>query len=130
MFTNVGGDGANQPLVDGLMEVVSNALTRLEQFHGRLTVAPASDIRKERRHERPRGRTVLAASLAITGSVQRIAPDEVQVMINLVDTRTIAQLRTETIRAKLTDLVALQDGVIDRVSRMLQLACSPRPQAS
>jgi tetratricopeptide (TPR) repeat protein len=126
LFTNVGGDPANLPIVDGLMEIVSNALSRLEEFHGALNVIPASDVRRENvASARDAGR-VLAASMALTGSVQRLGPGEVQVLLNLVDTRTVTQLRTETIRAKLTDLVAFQDGVVQKVARMLEMTLLPQ----
>ena len=49
-----------------------------------------------------------------------------QVLINLVDTRTVTQLRTETIRARLPDLLALQQGVVERVAHMLELVLLPR----
>ena len=112
-FTNV-GDPANQHVADGLMELVSNALTRLEQFHGALLVAPAMDVRRENvQSARDAGR-ILGVNLAILGSVQKTGPGEVQVYLNLVDTRTVTQLKTETIRASLTDLPKLQDGVVAR----------------
>lgn len=124
-FRNVGGDPSTQVLADGLIEVVSNALTGLEQFHGALVVVPASDVRKEgARSARDAGR-LLAATLAITGSVQTVGGADVLVTLNLVDTRTVAQLRAETIRARLPDLAALQDGVVEKVARMLELSLAP-----
>lgn len=125
LFQNVGGNPSTAVLADGLIEVVSNALTRLEQFHGALVVVPASDVRKEGvRSARDAGR-LLAANLAITGSVQTIGGPDVLVTLNLVDTRTVSQLRAETIRARLPDLAALQDGVVEKVTRMLELSLAP-----
>jgi serine/threonine-protein kinase len=124
-FTNVGGDPANQVIADGLQEVVSSALTRLEQFQGALVVVPASDVRTEKvASARDAGR-LLNANLVIAGSMQRNGAGRVQVIINLVDTRTISQLRTEVIEASLFDLSALQDGVVEKVARMLRLALAP-----
>jgi serine/threonine-protein kinase len=122
-FVNVGGAAANQPVADGLMELVTNSLSRLEQFHGALLVAPATDARHIA-SAREAGR-VLGVNLAVTGSVERIGPDHVQVFLNLVDATTVTQLRTEMIRAQLSDLVALQDGVVEKVARMLELALQP-----
>jgi TolB-like protein len=125
LFTNIGGDPSNQALCDGLFEVVSNALTGLEQFHGELLVVPANDVRKEGVvSTRDAGRK-LGANLAVTGSVQRTGGNGVQVMISLSDTRTVTQLRTETIRAQLPDL-AMQDQVVQKVARMLELALLPQ----
>jgi serine/threonine-protein kinase len=124
-FTNVGEDPANQALADGLLEVVSSALTRLEQFQGALVVVPASDVRTEKVAGARDASRLLNANLVITGSVQRKGPERVQVMINLVDTRTVAQLHTEMIEASLVDVSALQDGAVEKVARMLQLALAP-----
>jgi eukaryotic-like serine/threonine-protein kinase len=125
-FTNVGGDPANLPLADGLMEFVSNSLTRLEQFHGTLLVTPASDVRREGVLSAGDAGRKLGVNLAITGSVERIGPADVQVFINLVDTATVTQLRSESIRAKLADLLPLQEGVVGKIARMLELAFQPQ----
>ena len=118
-FTNIGVD---QVLCDGLFEVVSNALTRLEQFHGTLVVVPASDVRHEHvTSARDAGR-LLGANLAVTGGIQRIGGNGVQVMISLSDTRTVTQLRTETIDARLPQLAGMQDQVVEKVARLLELA--------
>jgi serine/threonine-protein kinase len=124
-FTNVGDDPANQALSDGLQEVVSNALTRLEQFHGALVVVPASDVRTEKVASARDASRLLNTNLVITGSVQRLEAGRVQVMLNLVDTRTVSQLATETIQAALSDVRQLQDGAVEKVARMLQLTLPP-----
>ena len=130
LFQNIGGDPSIQVLSDGLMEVVSNALTQIEQFHGALLVVPAADVRKEDiTSARDAGR-LLGANLALTGSVQRIGGRDVRIMINLVETRTVTQVRTETIRAKLPDLAAVQDEVVEKVARMLELAFQPKAAQS
>jgi tetratricopeptide (TPR) repeat protein len=125
-FTNVGGD---QVLCDGLFEVVSNALTRLEQFHGTLIVVPPSDVRHERVNSTREAGRLLGANLAVTGSIQRVG-NGVQMMIALSDTRTVTQLRTATIQAQLPELAAMQDQVVDTVARMLELALQPEAAQS
>lgn len=134
VFRNVGGDPANQALCDGLVEEVSNALTRLEQFHGALVVVPASDILKENITSASEAGRKLGANLAITGSVERSSAGTpakggtVRVLINLVDTRTVTQLRTESIDTRDPDLPDLQDGVNEKVARMLELVLKPEAQ--
>jgi len=126
LFSNIGGDPKNQAVADGLMEVVSTSLTGLEEFQGSLLVVPASDVRKERVTSARDAEKLLNANLAITGSVQPMG-DRMQVTINLVDTHTVTQLRTETIKTGL-DLGEVQDSVQERVARMLELALQPRAQ--
>jgi serine/threonine protein kinase/tetratricopeptide (TPR) repeat protein len=127
LFTNVGGDPRNQALADGLMEVVSTSLTSLEQFHGSLLVVPASDVRRENVTSARDAGKLLDANLVITGSVESIG-GRIQVTINLVDTRAVTQLRTETIKAG-PDLAAVQDTVQERVGHMLELALKPQIDA-
>lgn len=125
-FANIGGDPANQTLCDGLFEVVSNALSQLESFEGTLLVVPAADVRKESVSSVREAGLSLGANLAVTGSVQRLDANRVQVMISLSDTRTVTQLRSETIRAALPDLAAVQDEAAGKVARMLEIVLQPR----
>jgi tetratricopeptide (TPR) repeat protein len=124
LFTNVGGDPKNQALADGLMEVVSSSLTNLEQLHGSLLVVPASDVRREHVASARDAGKLLDANLVITGSVEPVG-DRIQVTINLVDTRAVTQLRTETIKTG-PDLAIIQDTVQERVAHMLELALKPQ----
>jgi serine/threonine-protein kinase len=116
-FANIGDDPRNQALVDGLMEVVTNSLTRLEQSHGSLLVVPASDVRSERTTGAHDAWKKFGANLAITGSVERSGAT-VRVTINLVDTRKVTQLRTDVVRANLS-VEAISDGVVKKVAHML-----------
>ncbi len=117
-FTNIGADPKNRALADGLMEVVSNSLTRMEQ--GTLLVVPATDVRRERVTSTGEAWRRLGANLAITGSVGRNG-DAVRITINLVDTRSVTQLRTETLKTDLAD-AALLDRVVDKVALLLEPA--------
>jgi serine/threonine-protein kinase len=117
-FVNIGGDPV---LCDGLFEVVSNALSRLEQLHGVLVVVPAADVRKEGVTSTREAGMLLGANLAITGSVQRTGKG-VQVTLSLSDTRSVTQLRSERIQAQLPELAAMQDEVVEKVAHMFELA--------
>jgi eukaryotic-like serine/threonine-protein kinase len=125
-FINIGADPKNRALADGLMEVVSNSLTRMEQ--GALLVVPATDVRRERVSSAVEAWRRLGANLAITGSVGRNG-DAVRIMINLVDTRSITQLRTETVKTDLAD-PALLDRVVDKVAFMIEPALQPQSTKS
>jgi eukaryotic-like serine/threonine-protein kinase len=115
-FTNIGADPKNQPLVDRLMEVTANSLTRLES--GSLQVVPAADIRRKGIASAGEAWQKEGASLAITGSVSR-SGDAVQVMINLADTRSVTQLRTDALETDLAD-PALSQRVVEKIAGMLE----------
>ena len=118
-FTNIGGDPSIQAISDGLTEVISNSLTRLEQFHGALIVVPASDAAGVA-GARQAGR-LLNANLAITGSMERGRDGEVRVLMNLVDTGSVTQLRSGMLRGELPNLSAIQDDAADEVARLIDL---------
>jgi tetratricopeptide (TPR) repeat protein len=51
-------------------------------------------------------------------------------MISLSDTRTVTQLRTETIQAQLPDLSDMQDQVVEKVARMFEVVLQPEAAQS
>lgn len=128
-FDNVGKNPSNEPLVDGLMEDVSNSLTRLEQFRQSVVVIPASDVLSNGlRSAQQAGR--FGANLAITGSVETAPSGNVHVTMNLVDTRSVTQLRTESIDSKDADLLNLQEEVSRKVAGMLESAVGPEAKVA
>jgi serine/threonine-protein kinase len=119
-FRNVGGDAANQAFCDGLTETLTTTLTQLEQFQGALRVVASAEVRKEEVASPSEARRLFGATLALSGSVQRIG-ERVRLTVNLVDTRTLRQLRAETIDTPMGEVSALQDGVAGRVADLLEL---------
>jgi tetratricopeptide (TPR) repeat protein/tRNA A-37 threonylcarbamoyl transferase component Bud32 len=123
LFTNIGRDQSIQPLADGLIQVISNALTRLEEFNGALVVIPAGEAARIT-SARDAGR-VLNANLALTGSIERSSGDQVRVLLNLVDTHTLTQLRSGVLQGNLPDLFGIQDDAVNEVARLLELELRP-----
>jgi serine/threonine protein kinase/Flp pilus assembly protein TadD len=126
-FENVGGDPANQAFCDGLMETLSSQLTELEQFHGSLSVVPASDIRKQKVTSAREAQRDFNVTLVITGSVQR-SPTGVRLTINVVDARQLKQLRSHTMFIPETDAVSMQERVIGQVTELLDIQMRPDAQ--
>ena len=67
---------------------------------------------------------VFGATLAITGSVQRTS-ERVRLTVNLVDTKTLRQLKAFPVDAEIRDVSVLQDGIVIKVAEMLGLPVSP-----
>ncbi len=124
-FENVGRDPANQPFCDGLAESLASSLTQLEQFHRSLQVVPISEVRREGAASAREARQSFGVSLVVTGSVQR-AGNEVRLTANLVDARTLRQLRSFTDRTAAEELSSLQDRVVRGVAAMLELELGPQ----
>jgi serine/threonine protein kinase/tetratricopeptide (TPR) repeat protein/TolB-like protein len=123
-FANIGGDPANQPFCDGLMEILTSKLSQLEQFQGALRVVPASEVRREVVTSAREARRVYGVTLVITGSVQRTG-NAVRWTANLVDANSLRQIRTITSDTGSGDVSVLQDGVIRQVTDLLELELHP-----
>ncbi len=122
-FTNVGHDPATQPLCDGLMETLTTKFSQLQNFQKSLSVVPASEVRRENLSSAADARKVFGVNLAVTGSLQPLE-NAVRVTINLVDTATRRQLRSDVTDAAAQDATALQDEVFAHAAAMLELELS------
>ncbi len=127
-FTNVGGEPPNQAFCDGVVETLTSKLTQLEQFQGSLRVVPASEVREGKVTSVREAARKFGVNLAITGSVQRTG-DQLRLTTNLVDTKTLRQLRARTIDARVGDITILQDGVVAQVAEMLELELQPEARS-
>jgi serine/threonine-protein kinase len=123
-FTNVGGDAANQAFSDGLMETLTNKLTQLERLQGALLVVPATEIRADGIASARAARETYGVNLAVTGSVQRTG-DSVYVTLNLVDTRTLLQLRSDEVTEPTSDMATLQYSAVSKLMQMLNVELQP-----
>ncbi|HYM13616.1 MAG TPA: tetratricopeptide repeat protein, partial [Bryobacterales bacterium] len=124
-FQNVSGDEADRAFCDGLVETLTSKLTQLEQFQGELRVVPASEVRREKVKSAREAREVFGVPLVITGSVSR-SGEEVLLTANLVDAKTLLQIRSRTIRTRVEDLSSLQDSAVKEIVDMLQLEIEPQ----
>ncbi len=116
-FRNVGGDPKEQAFVDGLVDVVTSKLTRLERVGGSLVVVVSPDEVRAKAINTPGDAAKrLGANLIMTGSVVR-AGDKPQVIVNLEDPLALAVLRSETIDASQPDLAAEAEKLV----RMLEV---------
>jgi serine/threonine-protein kinase len=107
-------------VADGLFETLTARLTQLESLEGSFWVVSASDIRESGIQSAEEARRRFGATLAVTGSCQRIG-DQLRIHANLVDAKTLRQLRTHSFDSRLDDLAALQDDLVRRVGEMLDL---------
>lgn len=126
-FTNVGGDHTNQEFGDGLVETITTQLTQLERFQGSLWVLPMAEVRKEGITSAREARRAFRATLVLTGSVQR-KDNRLRLTINLVDAKTLRQMRSCVIDTPVEDVYALQDGVVREVASLLELEFPPVAQ--
>lgn len=122
-FTNVANDPQNQSFCDGLAEILTSKLSQLEQFQRTFSVVPSTDVLREGIVSVREARQTFGADLAITGSVQRTM-DRIRLTINLVDPRTLQQLKSKSIDTQAQDVLTLQDGVVLDAVELLDIKLS------
>jgi serine/threonine-protein kinase len=122
-FTNVGNDPQSQGFCDGLVEILTSKLSQLEQFQRAFSVVPSTDVLREGIVSVREARQTFGAELAITGSVQRTM-DRIRLTINLVDPRTLQQLKSKTMDTEAQDELTLQDGVVLQTVDLLDIKLS------
>ena len=116
------GDPVNQAFADGLNDMVSYKLARLEQFQGSLLVVPAAQINDKDKGAKTAAaaRANFGANLAIDGTVLRTG-DRLQAVISLVDTGSLASLRSATVETRSSEITTFRDRVMNTVTQMLDL---------
>jgi serine/threonine protein kinase/tetratricopeptide (TPR) repeat protein len=124
-FTTVDAQPTEQIYCDGFTETVTAKLAQVNA----LQVPSALEVRTKRVVNIQQARTQLGANLVLVSSWQRLQ-NSARINMSLIDAKTGRQLRTETITAPASDLFLLQDEVVLKVSRMLQLQLSPSDAAS
>ncbi len=124
-FANPGGEPETVAFCDGLVETLTTKLTQLERFQGNLLVVPASDVRAASVSSVAVARRTFGVTLVVTGSIQ-LSGDTVRLTANLVDAKSLRQLRAVALDARRGDLPQMQDGLVRRVADMLELDLPPR----
>jgi eukaryotic-like serine/threonine-protein kinase len=125
-FRAIGGGPEEQVYCDGMTETLTAKLTQLTVAH-ELAVAPASEVRALKVSSAEAARKDLGATLVLAGTLFR-SGGKVRVNYELVDARTLRQLRADTITVGASDPFAVQDRVAEGAVEMLDLALGPAEQ--
>jgi serine/threonine protein kinase/tetratricopeptide (TPR) repeat protein len=115
-FTTVGGGPEEQVYCDGFTETVTAKLARDPS----LQVPSALEIRAKNVTSIEKARTQFGANLVLVASWQRFQ-QSARINLSLIDTKTGQQLRTDTITEPADNLFSLQDQVVLKALRMLQV---------
>ena len=123
-FTNEGGGPSWQIFCDGLTDTVSGALARLEKAPGPIRVVPASMVRRQSVATSSDARRLLGARFVVSGS---LAPETrgVRLNVTVVDVQHTRPLGSESASFTPEQLPSLQDWVVDRVGRLLEITEEP-----
>jgi serine/threonine protein kinase/tetratricopeptide (TPR) repeat protein len=124
-ITSVDGQLQEQLYCDGLTETVTAKMARVPS----LQVPSAVEVRARKVTDVQTARNQLGANLILAASWQQIQ-NSVRINLSLVDAKTGRQLRTDTVTESADDLFRLQDQVVLKASRMLELQLSPSSASS
>jgi serine/threonine-protein kinase len=124
-FLNVGNDPGNQVFCDGMVESLTSSLTQLQRFHNSLRVVPSAEVRRQSVSSPSQAQRSFGVNFAVTGSVQRTG-DEIHLVVNLVDARSVRQLASRDIRLKQAELSTLEDSLPGMVAEMLDVQLIPQ----
>jgi eukaryotic-like serine/threonine-protein kinase len=115
-FTAVGGGAGDQLYCDGFTETVTAKLAQEPS----LQVPAALEIRERNIVNIEQARTRFGANIVLVASWQRVG-QSARINLSLIEAKTGRQLRTETITQPAEDLFGLQDQVVSKTLRMLQV---------
>jgi eukaryotic-like serine/threonine-protein kinase len=124
-ITSIDGLPGEQIYCDGLTETVTAKMARVPS----LQVPSAVEVRGRKVTDVQSARNQLGANLVLAASWQQIQ-NSVRINLSLVDAKTGQQLRTDTVTESANDLFRLQDQVVLKASRMLELQLSPSNASS
>ncbi len=118
-FSALDGQADEQIYCDGLTETVTAKLAQVESMQ----VPLASEVRNHHVTTIEQAQRQFGANLVLAASWQRVQ-NSARINLSLVDAKTGQQLRTETITEPANDVLRLQDQVVLKASRMLELQLS------
>jgi eukaryotic-like serine/threonine-protein kinase len=115
-FASIGGGAQEQIYCDGFTETVTAKLAQEPS----LQVAAAHEIRSSKITSIEKARTEFGANLVLAASWQSIG-HSARINLSLIDARDGKQLGADTITEPSDDLFALQDQVVSKALRLLQV---------
>jgi serine/threonine protein kinase/Flp pilus assembly protein TadD len=120
----IGGDSSSRAFSDGLVETLTSKLTQIEQTERSMWIVPASELRSSGIDSPGRARRALGVNLVVTGSLQQ-RDDSLRLILNLIDTDAMRQLRSAIITETGSIGADFQDRAASEVARMLDLELNP-----
>ena len=123
-FRVQGNDPANQATAYELAESLTTNLTRLQVSNNSLWVVPWSEASKQKPDDAAHAASSLGVNLLLTGELQKDS-DRVRLAAELKDSNSLRVLRRQIVEIPATQIVTLEDTVLEQASSMLQLQIPP-----
>jgi eukaryotic-like serine/threonine-protein kinase len=119
-FDNIGNNPANEAVAEGLMDSLTSKLSNLDSAQQSLWVVPSSVVRIRKVTDPSAAGKDLGANLVVKGSIRRDAKN-VQLTVNLIDTKDLRQLGSAQFDNADGDLASLQDDAVAQLGRLMKI---------
>jgi eukaryotic-like serine/threonine-protein kinase len=122
-FDNIGNDPANEPLAEGLMDTLTGKLSDLDVGGKSLWVVPSREVRRSKISDPAAALRAWGATKVVEGSIARNGQD-VQLTVDLVDTKDLRQLGSATFEDRAGDIATLQDEAVAKLAKLMHINVS------
>jgi TolB-like protein/Tfp pilus assembly protein PilF len=124
---NLSGDPEQDYLADGIHEAL---ITDLAKLHGIRRLIARSSVMRYRRTQEPPGQIAreLGVDALITGAVMR-SGNRVQITAHLINASTEEQVWADRYERQFSDVLSLQNDVVEAITRAIRLQLTPQEQA-
>ena len=131
-FQVIGTAETTRTVSDGMVEILTAALSDFERFHGKITAVPSSEVRRRAINSAEEARRIYGVNLVLTGSAQpegdpagNKGSDKVRFTINLVDAVKVRQLNSQTFAYDPHNPVAARDQAVAALVSLLNVELTP-----
>jgi len=119
-FANFSNDPEYGPVVEGLMDSMTNELSNFDTSQQSLWVVPASVVRSRKIRDPASAYHELGATMVVQGSVQRDGK-AVHLTVVLVDSKLLRQIGAVELEDRSGNLVALQSEAVSHLARLMKV---------
>jgi len=119
-FRIIGTDESARTTADGLVEILTAALSDLERFHGKIMAVPASEIRRRGIESPEEARRVYGANLAIAGTAQPLGK-ALQFTLNLIETGQLKQVGARIFEYDPAEPMQSRNRAVDQMAGFARL---------
>jgi len=124
-FNVMGGDRSDQAFCDGLEVDITRKLAKVERFQKTFWILDNYDIRKAGIKKPEGAQRDLGVNQVLTGSM-KIIDNMISLTLNLVDTKTLRQLRSLSITDHIDNLSIWQSEIFIKAAELLDLELKPQ----
>jgi serine/threonine-protein kinase len=123
-FQTIGGGASDKLVAEGLVQSLTGKLSNLDVGKKSLWVVPASVVLARKVTGPTAALRDLGATVVVQGSIERQGQD-VQLTVNLIDTKTLRQIGSAQFEDPTGDLSMLQDEAVSRLANLMGITMTP-----